>query len=239
MRPFGYGVFIVIYYCLRAIFILPQSSHFYIAFLNVGQGDAFVINIPMQGQILVDTGFSYQSNYLSARSSVFPICRLRSVVVTHSDFDHSGGLSRVSTYCKNLRIYDNLSKDDVLVFNDVRLTVLSPRVKGSSHEENDDSIVMLLTRSDFSALLPGDAGLDVLKQLPLEELVGVDVYKVSHHGSRYNNSFDFIDQLRPRYCVISVGKNTFGHPAREVLGDLARAGCKVFRTDLNGTIMLY
>jgi competence protein ComEC len=98
---------------------------------------------------------------------------------------------------------------------------------------------MLLTRGNFETLLTGDAGLEVLEKLPLIDLAGLDVYKVSHHGSKYNNSFELINQLKPRYCIISVGKNNFGHPAQEVLADLKKSNCKVLRTDQDGTIVLY
>lgn len=245
MKILPYGIFIVLYYIFRAVFIIPQENKFYIAFLNVGQGDAFVINIPTYGKVLLDTGFNYQANYLSARHSVFPVCQLKSVFITHFDFDHIGGLDRVARYCKSIRRYDNLSTGDVLTLGDARFSVLSPPTKNTTHEENDDSIVVFLQHRNFKALLPGDAGIDVLEKLLLlksEDLLGLldlDVYKVAHHGSKYNNSFSFIDQLKPKYCVISVGKNTFGHPAQQVLDDLNRAGCVVLRTDQVGTIMLY
>lgn len=239
MKFWTYGVFIVLYYCARALVVLPQNSDFYISFLDVGQGDSFVINIPDYGKLLIDTGANYQSNYLFARGEVFPVCRIKAVFITHFDSDHRGGLARITRFCQGVVIHDNLSKGDVLQFSDASLTVLSPSAKNSTHEENDDSLVMLWQQANFNALLTGDAGLDILEKLDLEELPPLTVYKVSHHGSKYNTSYQLLNRLKPRYCVISVGKNPFGHPAPEVLNDLARTDCKTFRTDRDGTVMLY
>jgi len=248
VKLFPYVVFIVGYYLLRILLCLPQSDRFFISFLDVGQGDSFVINIPNYGRALIDVGIDYQSNYLSARQSAFPVCNIKSVFITHYDSDHAGGLERFSKFCRNITIYDNLSYEDVVDFGVVKLYVLSPPIKNSTHQENDDSLVMLLKYQDFEALLTGDAGLNALE--PVGKIIsdykrkgiisgGLDVYKVSHHGSPHNNSKGLIDALKPTRCIISVGKNNYGHPSKEVIRDLADAGCLVQRTDKDGTITLY
>lgn len=239
MKFLTYGIFIVVYYCVRAVLVLPQSRTFYVEFLNVGQGDSIVINIPAYGKALVDTGFNYQSNYLFARSSVFPICQIKSLFITHYDLDHAGGLERITRYCKKIAIYDNLSAGDTLTFANAVIKILNPPAKGYVRKDNDDSLVMLLKKGGFSALLTGDAGLGVLQTIVPSIPAGLDVYKVSHHGSRHNTSYELLDQLKPKYCVISVGKNTFGHPTKEVTDALEKAKCKTFRTDLDGSIVLY
>jgi len=245
VKLFPYIIFVVGYYLLRMLVSLPQSNGFYISFLNVGQGDSFVISIPNYGKVLVDTGVDYQSNYLSARASPFPVCNIKSVLITHYDGDHAGGLERISKFCRDITVYDNLSNGDVVDFGSVKLYVLSPPRKNSTHQENDDSLVMLLKYYDFETLLTGDAGLSVLG--PVSKIInnykdkgiilgGLDVYKVSHHGSPYNNNKSLVDILKPKYCVVSVGKNNYGHPSKKVIQDLAGAGCVVQRTDENGTI---
>lgn len=239
MKIFAFGIFILLYYCIRTIFVLPQNFKFYVAFLDVGQGDSFIINIPRYGQVLLDTGINYQSSYLSARNYIFPVCQVKSVFVTHYDKDHSGGLDRIARFCKGVRVYDNLSKSDFLKISDVSFYILSPPHKDTLHEENDDSLVILLKRGDFDVLFTGDAGLDVLEGILLDVPPGLDVYKVSHHGSSHNNSFQLVDWLKPTYCIISVGKNNYGHPSDEVLNGLEKVGCKTYRTDRDGTIMVY
>jgi len=239
MKLIPYLVFIVLYYIVRATVVLPANQSFYLAFLNIGQGDSIVINSPGYGAFMVDTGFNYQANYLSARRSVFPVCRLKLVFITHYDFDHAGGLDRMLRYCRDIKIQDNLSSGDQLDLGSVKLEVLSPAKKDSSHEENDDSLVMLLSHGDFKAMLTGDAGTNVLETAFSGVTGHLDVYKVSHHGSKYNTSIDIIDKLQPKICIISVGRNTFGHPSPDVLRYLNSGGCKVYRTDLDGTVVLY
>lgn len=239
MKLLPYLIFVIGYYVIRAVVVVPANRSFYLAILNVGQGDGIFINSPGYGAFMVDTGFNYQANYLSARRSVFPICHLKTVFLTHYDFDHIGGLDRISRYCRHIDVKDNLSRGDFLTLGGVQIKVLSPPMKNSSHEENDDSIVMLLSFGDFRALLTGDAGITALEKAFSSLLGPVDVYKVSHHGSKYNTSFDLLSKLKPKICVISVGRNNFGHPSPNVLQDLESVGCKIYRTDLDGTIVLY
>jgi competence protein ComEC len=245
VRLFPYAVFIAAYYLVRALFCLSQGNDFYVSILNVGQGDSIVVNIPNYGLVLVDAGIDYQSNYLSARALTLPLCGIKSVFITHYDRDHAGGLERLRKFCPELAVYDNLSYGDVVTFGAVRLYILSPAKKDSTHQENDDSLVMLLKYRDFEGLFTGDAGLSVLE--PLVTVVDsykrrgivsgdLDVYKVSHHGSPNNNSKRLLDGLKPTYCVISVGKNNYGHPGKAVLKDIADAECLIQRTDEDGTI---
>jgi len=244
MKSLYYLVFISTWYLLRFLFVL-NDRFFYVSFLDVGQGDAIVINVPRLGQLLVDTGADYQSNYMYARGRVFPNCAIKSVFITHYDNDHSGGLQRILRFCRGATVYDNLSRGDVLVFNDVRVYMLSPKDKGSTHQENDASLVMLVKYNDFEALLTGDAGLSVLEAaLPvvndLKEsnvINGVlDVYKISHHGSLHNSSLQLLDLLGPLNCVVSVGRNNYGHPSKEVLGAAVSVGCVLYRTDQDGSV---
>ena len=248
VKLLSYAIFIVGYYLLRAFFSLPQNGRFYISFLNVGQGDAFVISIPSYGRALIDAGADYQSNYLSARTSILPVCNIKSIFITHYDNDHVGGLERISKFCRNVAVYDNLSYGDVVDFGVAKLYVLSPLKKNSTHQENNDSLVMLLKYHDFEALLTGDAGLDVLE--PVGKIIkeyksngtisgDLDVYKASHHGSLHNSSKNLVEELKPVHCLISVGENNYGHPSKDVIKDLTRAGCRVQRTDTDGTTTFY
>lgn len=248
MKLFPYAVFIVGYYLVRMLVLLPQSNRFYISFLNVGQGDSFVINIPSYGQVLIDTGPDYQSNYLSARTSVFPVCNIKSIFITHYDSDHAGGLERIGKFCHNITIYDSLKYGDVVSYGATKMYVLSPPDRNPLRDINDNSLVLLLKYQDFEALLTGDAGLSMLESVStiIDDyksrgiiLGALDVYKVAHHGSRYNSSKDLIDALKPARCIISVGKNNYGHPSKEVIQDLADSGCLVQRTDKDGTITFY
>ena len=83
----------------------------------------------------------------------------------------------------------------------------------------------------------GDAGVDKEKDiLDKYNLSNVDVLKVGHHGSKTSSSKNFIDEIKPKYSIISVGKNNrYGHPNKEVLNNLENS--KIYRTDQDGSIM--
>lgn len=230
-----YLLFILSYYLLRASSAWIAGDRYFIAFLNVGQGDAIVINIPQMGKILIDTGPDYQANYLSAKYDKIPFCTIKAAFVTHYDSDHSGGMQRILRYCPNMTIYDNVSAGDVLKFKDVSLQILNPQTV-SKRTGNNESLVIKVERGSFSALLTGDAGLDVLNKL---QNGGIDVYKVSHHGSEFNTSFELLNRFKPRICVVSVGKNNYGHPSGKVLSYINSSKCRLYRTDVDGTVMVY
>ncbi|PJE69855.1 hypothetical protein COU97_02895 [Candidatus Shapirobacteria bacterium CG10_big_fil_rev_8_21_14_0_10_48_15] len=101
---------------------------------------------------------------------------------------------------------------------------------------NETSIVTLLSFGSFDAFLSGDIGFDTEGQLVLEGLPTVEVIKVAHHGSKYSSSEAFLQAVSPEVAVISVGKNSFGHPTEEVLQKLRNLEIKILRTDQDGSI---
>ena len=83
----------------------------------------------------------------------------------------------------------------------------------------------------------GDAGVEVEEDL-IEKynLQDIDVLKVGHHGSKTSSGKKFIDEITPKYPIISVGKNNrYGHPNKEVLNNLNNS--KIYRTDQDGSII--
>jgi beta-lactamase superfamily II metal-dependent hydrolase len=102
---------------------------------------------------------------------------------------------------------------------------------------NNTSIVAKLIYGKDLFLFTGDISSKAETQLTNSaELVKADVLKVAHHGSKYSSSEEFLENVRPEYAVISVGKNTYGHPAPEVLQRLKKYDIKILRTDQNGDI---
>ena len=83
----------------------------------------------------------------------------------------------------------------------------------------------------------GDASITTEKViLNKYNLPDIDVLKVGHHGSKTSSSIEFIDEINPKYSIISVGKNNrYGHPNKEVLNNLDNS--KIYRTDEDGSIM--
>lgn len=103
---------------------------------------------------------------------------------------------------------------------------------------NDFSLVFLLKYGDFSALFTGDADVSIQEEILLNNLnLGpVKILKVPHHGAKNALKDDFLEILKPQIAVISVGKNSYGHPNGELIKKLENMGAKVRRTDLEGDI---
>ena len=104
---------------------------------------------------------------------------------------------------------------------------------------NDFSTVLSISYQEFSMLLTGDLGFEGEQTLLSEGLSdSVDVWKVSHHGSKYSGSEDFLKVLRPNLSLISVGKNNYGHPNPELLDRLDRIGSHTETTLEHGALIL-
>ena len=103
--------------------------------------------------------------------------------------------------------------------------------------ENDNSSVIYTEFNNHKFLFMGDAGVEVEEDL-IEKynLQDMDVLKVGHHGSKTSTGKNFIDEINPKYSIISVGKNNrYGHPNKETLTNLDES--KIYRTDMDGSIM--
>ena len=103
--------------------------------------------------------------------------------------------------------------------------------------ENDNSSVIYTELNNHKFLFMGDAGVEVEEDL-IEKynLNDIDVLKVGHHGSKTSSGKEFINEINPKYSIISVGKNNrYGHPNKEVLNNLSDS--KIYRTDQNGSVM--
>jgi competence protein ComEC len=125
------------------------------------------------------------------------------------------------------------------VIDSVRFQVLHPDTTWSEWglDVNEGSAILRVDYGAFSALFPGDAGFRA--EARLNRRVGaVDVLKVGHHGSRGSTSEAWLAELAPRVAVISVGRNTYGHPAPDVLERLAARRIEVWRTDTDGSVTI-
>ncbi|AFM42910.1 ComEC/Rec2-related protein [Desulfosporosinus acidiphilus SJ4] len=119
------------------------------------------------------------------------------------------------------------------------LEVLGPQyVLSNTHSDpNNNSLVMKLSYSGHNVFLTGD-----MEQEEMEEIAGTgcdletDVFKEPHHGSRFSLDRPWLDGIHPQAVLISVGKNTFGHPAPEIIGYWEERHVPVYRTDEQGTL---
>ena len=122
-----------------------------------------------------------------------------------------------------------------LGIDNYQLNFLNTKVFG---DENNNSNVIYAELNGYKFMFMGDAGIEKEKCiLNKYNLANIDVLKVGHHGSKTSSSKEFIDEIKPKYAIISVGKNNrYGHPNKEVLNNLDNS--KIYRTDQDGSIML-
>ena len=253
-----------IFLLLIMLFIHTNISYIrndlYITFIDVGQGDSAFIHLPHnQGNILIDTGGKYNYDvskdiisYLKSKG----IKNIDYLIFTHGDFDHMGEAVNIVSNFKVEKVIFNcgdfneleqelinvLEKKKIpyyscikeLNISDNRLYFLNNKDYGN---ENDNSSVIYTKINNHKFLFMGDAGVEVEEDL-IEKynLQDIDVLKVGHHGSKTSSSQSFIDEINPKYSIISVGKNNrYGHPNKEVLDNLEKS--KIYRTDEDGSIM--
>ena len=103
--------------------------------------------------------------------------------------------------------------------------------------ENDNSSVIYTELNGYKFMFIGDSGIEKEKDILEKYNVSkIDVLKIGHHGSKTSSDKNFIDEMNPKYSVISVGKNNkYGHPNKEALNNLSDS--KIYRTDQDGSIM--
>jgi competence protein ComEC len=235
-------------------------------FLDVGQGDGAVLRTPGGRWVLIDAGPRTEQAdagrhtvipYLASQG----VRGLAVAIVSHAHADHLGGIPSVLQRFPAAMVIEpgdqvadplyyeflgELAADSIpwhpgrrgerFVLDSVRFTILHPCEWARWGEDlNEDSVVLLLEFRDFQAILTGDAGFPAEAAMRSESRA-IDLLKVGHHGSRWSTGDEWLDSLRPRAAVISVGSNTYGHPSPETLGRLARHHVEVWRTDRDGMV---
>lgn len=121
-----------------------------------------------------------------------------------------------------------------LTLEGTEITLLAPVGDGS---ENERCVSVLCTRGDYDALITGDMDAALERRLlRTYTLPDIELFVVGHHGSRHSTSEQLLDALLPETAVISVGRNSFGHPSEETLQRLDERDIAVWRTDDDGTV---
>jgi competence protein ComEC len=216
-----------------AVATLPDNK-LHVVFCNVGQGDATLITYKTQ-QILVDTGPNDRVLDCLSRHMPFYDRTLEAVVVTHLNSDHTGGSRYITDRYSVVQFEPVLRKGQKLVVDKLVLNILAPdsQVLGMNTlgTENDDGIVSEISWNKFKLLLTAD-----VSDKEYESEQGVTIVKIPHHGSKYALDREWLEKIRPKLAVISVGKNSFGHPAPEVIQMLNDLGIKYLRTDKDGEV---
>jgi competence protein ComEC len=228
-----------------------------VSILDVGQGDAILLQPRGAPAVLVDGG--PPGDGLAAKLRAAGVDRLGAAVITHDQSDHAGGIRELIgsmpighvlyAVLKRSTLTEVaaggvparcLARGNELRSGRLRLEVLWPPAEllagpHRGEDPNQLAIVMLARWRHFSMLLTADAEAEAT---PLDP-GPIDVLKVAHHGSDDAGLGALLDRTRPRLAVISVGAgNPFGHPTPTTLATLAAHGVRTLRTDLDGTVVL-
>lgn len=194
------------------------------------------------------------------------VSRLDTIIVSHIHEDHLEGLIKTIETLKTGQVImphtpyeSNISKkflelcrdkginviyandgDKVILDKYTEIEILFPEktlLRYTNSDENNNSIVALLKYKNFRALYTGDIEKEGEKAL-LGKDIRADVLKIPHHGSNTSSTEEFIKTVSPEAFVVSVGKNNFGHPRKEVLERLKVISKDIYRTDNNGAVSL-
>ena len=243
----------------------PQAAQeVSIAFIDVGQGDAVLIRDGAGFDILVDGGSKTAGQKVLDHLESAGVDDLEIILATHADRDHIGGLITVleSDELVVENIYFNGYPGNTLTWQEFETAaasdglLLMPLQFPSSHnwgklsvqvlnpptdlvdpEQNDASVVLLIDYAQIGIFLPADIDTEVEQLLPgRTSSLQAEILKVSHHGSKFSTSLDFLGGVQPHDAIISVGVNSYGHPADETLQRLTSTETNIWRTDVLGTI---
>lgn len=238
------------------------SGDFTIYFIDVGQADSALVECDGK-YMLIDGGGKDSSQRLYSFLKKRDIKFLDYVIGTHAHEDHIGGIPGALSFAGAGKVYCSVEEYDTKAFNDFlkavdgkKLKPIKPKagdtfelgdaevkilgpVNFKTDDQNDLSIVLKITYGDTSFLFMADAGRNTEQDILNKEYdIKCDVLKVGHHGSEYSTTYPFLNDVLPKYAVISVGKNNdYGHPTDAVLSKLRDADVTVYRTDLNGDII--
>ena len=126
------------------------------------------------------------------------------------------------------------------IFGAGDLTVFPPvRNFGTNRGENERGLSVMAAVNDVELLITGDMNAASERRLIAEyDFPDLEIIIAGHHGSKYSSCDEFLSRLRPEIACVSVGDNSYGHPAPETLERLESHGCEVYRTDKNGDIFL-
>lgn len=240
--------------------IEPTTMEDRMTVLDVGQGQCVLLQSGGRNY-LVDCGGDSDTQAADTAAETLlsmGIHKLDGVIVTHYDRDHAGGvgylLSRIAAdrvylpdsadtdglldtilpFCRGNEFF--VDEDLELSWGGSKLILYGPLVSGS---DNESGISILFDGQKCDILITGDMStLGEMLLVKTKHIPQVTAIVAGHHGSRTSTGELLLTAAKPEYAFISVGEdNYYGHPSGEVLARLQAHGCKVYRTDQDGTII--
>lgn len=247
-------------------YISETSSVMTVSFLDVGQGDAVLITAPNGNRLLYDSGTPDDKAVFKLNKEIPKLFSGIDVfIASHPDADHIGGFEAVLRRYKPLYYVDNnrmnlsslfanlenslTSKqverytatdgEKINLGRGVIVNIVSPLNDNNSVDVNDQSVSILVSYGESKILLTGD--LEEKEENRIVEKYGENlsatILKAGHHGSKTSTGKNLLNSVKPKYVVVSVGKNNkYGHPNVATLNRIKESGAEVLQTKDLGTI---
>ncbi len=239
----------------------PVSGTLRFHFVNVGQGDATVIQTPGGQTMLIDGGDPNTGivQYLQSLG----IQRIDLMVATHPHSDHIGGLVQVLQSIPVTKViysgepyttstfehfidaigtaraeYVEVKRGDSFSLEGISFHVLNPTGTAFSDNPNENSVVLQFTYGTTTFLLMGDGGAEAeAAMLSVGIPLKATILKVGHHGSTSGSTPAFLNTVKPEIALYSAGiNNSYHHPSSKTITALSFTGTTIYGTDKNGTI---
>jgi competence protein ComEC len=235
-----------------------------VSFIDVGQGDSIWVHASDGTDVLIDGGRPGAGPTVVAHLQDGGIDDIDVMVLSHGHDDHIGGLidvlrsaipvecviyngqdTETDTYATLRAEMEDRSLTPTpaeigqsYTWGAIEASVLNPQ-QVRIGDPNNDSVVLLIAYGQVDFLLTGDIE-EPAEQAILDSgtPVAAEVLKVAHHGSSSSSGSAFLQAVGAEVAVVSVGDNSYGHPAQEVLERLRGLGAEVFRTDRDGTVVV-
>lgn len=235
-----------------------------IHFLDVGQADASLI-LTENSAVMIDCGNSSDGDRISSYLDKLSVKKLDLLIITHPHEDHVGSIFSILENFKVEKIiipeisdnneYYKKINDAIKYYGicsekfenglaekieELNFEFVMPLGYNSENMLNDSSGVVKLMYQNISVLFVADIQRAGEGELVSSEVsLRADVIKVPHHGGADSSGYEFLMKVMPEYAIISCGRNNpHGHPAESVLTRYAAMGCDVYRTDIDGAVVI-
>ena len=218
-----------------------------LVFVDVGQGDCMHVKAN-EKNIMIDGGGSVA--YEVGKNIVLPyllknnVNRIDLAIATHKHTDHYKGLEELKGEGMIDKIDVGITAGKIYkISEDIYIEALWPVKRGEleiDQDENKNCSVFMVNYKGKKILITGDLDEEGEKKL-LQKYSGTnvlkaDILKLGHHGSRYSTSDEFLNEVNPKYCVIQVGKNNYGHPHTKTIEKCDKKCIILLRNDIHGAI---